>query len=260
MSLKICFIGAGNLATHLSMALQKQEYEIIQVYSKTTESALVLANMLGTGFTTSINEISKEADLYFVALKDSVIDEVLPKIDFQNKLLVHCSGSLPLAELEPHSANIGVLYPLQTFSKKRAINFNTIPVFIEANSKQNENTLLQIAKTISENVSVLNSEKRKSLHISAVFVCNFVNHLYSVASEFLEDRNIPFDVLKPLIQETSQKVMTHKPKDVQTGPAVRFDENIINDHLYQLKDYSDYQELYNSISKSIFELHKEKNK
>lgn len=260
MSLNICFIGAGNLATHLSVALQKEGHKVIQVYSKTTESALKLANNLGAEFTTSTNEISSDADLYIVALKDSAVDEVLSKVNFQNNFVIHCSGSLPISILKKYSENIGVLYPLQTFSKNRAIEFNNIPVFVEANSAINENKLLEIARSISNEVSVLNSAKRKSLHISAVFACNFVNHMYSLADESLGASNISFDVLKPLILETAQKVQEYKPKDVQTGPAVRFDENIINDHLNQLKDFPDYQELYNSISKSIFELHQEKNK
>lgn len=260
MSFKICFIGAGNLATHLSTALQNNGYNILQIYSRTVESAATLANSLGCNYTTSTKEICTVADLYIVALKDSAVSEVLAKINFQNKLVVHCSGSLPLTVLEKYSANIGVFYPLQTFTKNRTIDFSKIPTFIEANFEKNENILLEIARTISNEVSVLNSEKRKSLHISAVFACNFVNHMYAVAAEFLETNNISFDVLKPLIQETAQKVQELNPKNAQTGPAVRFDENIINDHLSQLKDYPQYEELYNSISKSIFEFHQEKNK
>lgn len=260
MSFKICFIGAGNLATHLSQALQKQGHNIIQVYSKSTDSALKLANILDTGYTTSTREISSNADLYCVALKDSAVHEVLSKIDFRNKLVIHCSGSLPLSIMTEYSDNIGVLYPLQTFSKNRAIDFNNIPLFVEANSDENENILLEIARTISNEVSVLKSAKRKSLHIAAVFACNFVNQMYSIAAEFLDASDISFDVLKPLIYETAQKVQEHNPKEVQTGPAIRFDENIINDHLHNLKDFPEYQELYKSISKSIFELHQEKNK
>lgn len=260
MRFKICFIGAGNLATHLSQALQKQGHNIIQVYSKSNDSTLKLANVLAAEYTTSINEISGDADLYCVALKDSVVHEVLSKVNFQNKLVIHCSGSLPLSILTKYSENIGVLYPLQTFSKNRAIDFYNIPVFVEANSDKNENILLEIARTISNEVSVLESAKRKSLHIAAVFACNFVNQMYSIAAEFLNASDISFDVLKPLIYETAQKVQEHNPKEVQTGPAVRFDENIINDHLHKLKDFTEYQELYMSISKSIFELHQEKNK
>ena len=253
MSLNFCFIGAGNLATHLSKALQKKGFVISQIYSRTEQSAKELADILSVNFITSVNKIDRKADIYFVAVNDSAVDEVLSQINFNNKLIVHCSGSLPLSAIEKYSENIGVFYPLQTFSKKREINFSEIPVFIEANSTINEKLLLEIAGPISRLVSVINSDERKILHISAVFACNFVNHFYTIASDILKSKDIPFDVLKPLILETAKKVQEMEPEKAQTGPAVRFDENIINAHLHELKDFGDYQELYRSISKSIFE-------
>lgn len=253
MSLNFCFIGAGNLATHLSKALQKKGFVISQVYSRTAQSAKALADILSANFVTSVNDIDKDADVYFIALKDSAIDEELSQINFNNKLIVHCSGSFPLSAIEKYSENIGVFYPLQTFSKKREIDFSEIPVFIEANSTINEKLLLEIAGQISKSVSIINSDKRKTLHISAVFACNFVNHFYTIASDILKSKDIQFDILKPLILETAQKVQEMEPEKVQTGPAVRFDENTINAHLHELKDFGDYQELYRSISKSIFE-------
>ena len=260
MSCKICFIGAGNLATQLSAALHKCGHSIIQVYSKTKESASALANKLNCDYTTSTQEISTKADMYIVALKDSVLNEVLSEINFQNKLLVHCSGSLPISVLNTYSKNTGVFYPLQTFSKSREVNFKKIPVFVEANSDSNQTVLLEMGRLISENVSFLDSEKRKALHIAAVWACNFVNHMYTMAAEFLETKDIPFEVLQPLITETASKVMEMQPKEAQTGPAVRFDENIIYAHLEQFKEFPGHHKLYNSISKSIFELHQEKKK
>ena len=253
MSLNFVFLGAGNLATQLSKALQNKGFKIIQVFSRTEESAKKLADSLSTNFTTSVKEINKNADIYFVATKDAVIDELLSQIDIDNKLLVHCSGSLPLSVLEKYSENTGVFYPLQTFSKTRHIDFNEIPVFIESNSVKNEVILFQIAKQISDNVSVIDSDKRKVLHISAVFACNFVNYFYTVAADILKSKNIPFDVLKQLILETAKKVQEMEPEKAQTGPAVRFDENTINAHLNELNGFENYQQLYRSISKSIFE-------
>ncbi|GAB1450149.1 DUF2520 domain-containing protein [Draconibacterium sp.] len=256
MSLNFCFLGAGNVATQLSKIFQNKGFRITQVYSRTEQSAKKLADSLSTNFTTSINAIDENADVFFVALKDSAIDEVLQQIDFKNKLLVHCAGSLPLSVLKKYSENIGVFYPLQTFSKSRDVDFNKIPIFIEANSSQNEKLLLQIANEISGSVSVINSEKRKMLHISAVFACNFVNHFYTIAADILKSKDIQFDVLRPLILETAQKVQELEPEEAQTGPAIRFDENIINSHLNELKEFGDYQQLYNSISKSIFDRYK----
>ena len=256
MSLNFCFIGAGNLATQLSQAFMDKGFGILQIYSRTYESAKSLADKLSTGYTTSIHEIDKNADVFFIALKDSVLEEILAQIDFKNKLVVHCSGSLPLEIIKKYSDNIGVFYPLQTFSKDRVVKFDKIPVFVESDSVKNESLLLKIASEISGNVSVANSETRKILHISAVFACNFVNHFYAIAADILKSKNISFEVLKPLIIETALKVQEIDPDKAQTGPAVRFDENIISSHLMALKDYPEYNQLYNSISKSIFERYK----
>ena len=255
MQIRIVIIGAGNLATHLSMALKVRGFQIIQVYSRTESSALQLANNLDCSYTTSPKKITPNADIYIVAIKDSAYNEVLSQIEIGNKLLVHCAGSLPLKAINNYSENTGVIYPLQTFSRYREMNFNEIPVFVEANSAENEKTLLEIAHRLSNTVSVLDSSKRINLHIAAVFACNFVNHMYAIANDILELAEIPFDVLKPLILETAQKVQVMKPSEAQTGPAVRFDENIIVRHLQELEDIKNFAELYNSISKSIFENH-----
>lgn len=256
MSLNFCFIGAGNLATHLSKAFQNKGFNILQIYSRTEKSAKELAEFLSVKHTASVNEIDESADIYFVAIKDSAVAEVLSQINFNNKLVVHCSGSLPLSVIEDFSENTGVFYPLQTFSKEREVDFNEIPVFIESNSLKNQRILLQIAQSISESVFEINSEKRKMLHISAVFACNFVNHFYTIAADILKSKDISFDVLKPLILETALKVQELAPEKAQTGPAVRFDENIISAHLQALNNFDDYRQLYMSVSKSIFEHYK----
>jgi len=258
MSLNFCFIGAGNLATHLATTLNKKAGRVIQVYSRTEDSARALAQKLDASYTTSTKELTRDADIYFVALKDSVVSELLSKIDFHNKLVVHCSGSLPIEVLKDFSSNYGVLYPLQTFSRMRKVDFNQIPVFIESNNPDNEEILTKLADKISESVTTMDSAHRKSLHIAAVFACNFVNHLYTLAADFLGSQNIPFGVLHPLILETAKKAQEMNPKDAQTGPAVRFDETIINDHLKILEKYPEKQALYNLISRSIFEHHQKK--
>ncbi len=256
MSLKVVFIGAGNLASQLSKAIQNNGFKIIQVYSRSKKSATELAEILSVSYTTNIKEIDKNADIYFIALKDSVIKEVLAQIDFQNKLIVHCSGSLPLSVLTDYSDNCGVFYPLQTFTKSRFVDFSEIPVFIESEKKENEELLKSIAEKVSEKVENMGSEQRKILHVSAVFACNFVNYMYTVAADILKSNNISFDVIKPLILETARKVQEMEPVLAQTGPAVRFDENVINEHLKELENFGDYHELYKSISKRIFEHHK----
>lgn len=255
MSHRFVFIGAGNLATRLSLELKSKGFSIEQVYSRSEKSAKLLAKNLRTNYTISAQDVLPDADLYFVALKDAAFEEVLAKVNFRNKLLVHCSGSLPLSTLEKYSENIGVLYPLQTFSKNREVNFSEIPVFIEANSTENEKKLFQIAEKISGKVSVLNSEKRLYLHISAVFACNFVNHFYTIAAEVLKSEEVPFDALLPLIMETAAKVQNMEPEKAQTGPAVRFDENVISKHTEALQSFPEFQKLYDIVSESIFKFH-----
>jgi predicted short-subunit dehydrogenase-like oxidoreductase (DUF2520 family) len=255
MSHRFVFIGAGNLATRLSTAFQKEGIVIEQVYSRSENSARLLGEKLQTNYTTSVQGIFSDADIYFVALKDSAFNEVLPQINFKNKLLVHCSGSMPLSCLENFSENIGVFYPLQTFSKNREVDFSEIPVFVEANSAKNEKKLVGIAEKLSKRVSVLDSEKRLNLHIAAVFACNFVNHFYTIAAEVLKSKEIPFAVLHPLILETARKIQYLEPALAQTGPAVRFDENVILKHLEALQPFPEFQKLYGIVSESIFKHH-----
>jgi predicted short-subunit dehydrogenase-like oxidoreductase (DUF2520 family) len=256
MSQRIVFIGAGNLGTRLAVELNKKGFIIEQVYSRTHSSANLLASKINSHYTTSPWKIMPGADIYFVALKDSAFDEVLPYVPLENQLLVHCSGSMPLTSIKQYSKNTGVFYPLQTFSRTRHLRFAKIPVFVEANSEKNQKKLLEIAKKISGEVSVLDSDARLNLHIAAVFACNFVNHFYTVAFEILKQKGVSFDVLKPLIMETAQKVQKMNPENAQTGPAVRFDKNVISAHQDALIDFPEYRDIYKRISKSIFNYHK----
>lgn len=258
MSYRVVFVGAGNLATRLSVELKKNGCIIEQVYSRTFKSANRLALRLKTYFTTSPWKIMPDADIYFIALKDSAWEDVLPHAAFGNSLVVHCSGSMSLNSLKKYANNTGVFYPLQTFSKKSSVRFKQIPVFIEANSKKNEDVLLEIAGRISDKVSVMNSDNRLYLHISAVFACNFVNHFYAIAADILEKRGISFDLLRPLIQETAKKIQDTSPAEAQTGPAVRFDQNIITAHLNALQSFPEFREIYKKTSESIY--HYQKNR
>lgn len=259
MSLNLVLIGAGKLATQFSITAQKKGNSIVQVFSRTKKSAETLAKKLNTEYTTEAEQIVLGADLYFVAFSDSAFELVLPKIKFKNNFVVHCSGSMPLSALSSYSENIGVFYPLQTFSSESEVDFSELPIFIEANSRYNIKILNDFALQFSPNVVFLNSEKRKILHISAVFANNFVNHFYTVANELLKLIDLPFEVLKPLIKETAEKVKFLPPNFAQTGPAVRFDENIINSHLNELEGIKDFKELYETVSKSINQYYQENN-
>ena len=156
---------------------------------------------------------------------------------------------------EGHAERYGVFYPMQTFSKQREVDFREIPFFIEAKKSEDVELLKAIAATLSENVYEATSEQRKSLHLAAVLICNFTNHMYALAADLLEKYNLPFDVMLPLIDETARKVHELTPLDAQTGPAVRYDENVISNHLAMLADSPALQQIYKLMSKSILEHH-----
>jgi len=255
MSLSCVLIGAGNLATCLGAELNRKGFEIRQVYSRTRQSATRLASELNTSWTNDPGQVTGDCDFYTVALKDDAVSEVLPSIDFGNRLLIHCSGSLPLSVLEEFSTNRGVVYPLQTFSKNRTVNFSEIPLFIEANSENNLERVRFIARQLSGKVIEANSEERKILHIAAVFSCNFVNHLYALSESLLINNGFDFEILKPLIKETTDKIQDFSPAEVQTGPAVRYDWSVIGKHLEVLSGNKELAGLYKSISESIFAFH-----
>ena len=249
---KIVFIGAGNVATHLSLVLQQSGCSILQVYSKTKLSASVLGEKLQVPYSISFSEINVNADVYIFSVKDSVLIDCIKEMPKVKGIFVHTAGSVPLSVFEGFTNRSGVLYPLQTFSKNRKISFAEIPIFIEASNKEDENLLCELSHLISKNINVLTSEKRKYLHLSAVFACNFVNHIYNLASQILKEQNLSFDYLLPLIRETAAKIEEMTPREAQTGPAVRYDKSIIQKHLNMLPDEKNKQ-LYEMLTESIYE-------
>ena len=251
--MKIVFIGAGNLATRLSLAMQRVGMQIGQVYSHTEASARQLATRLGCPWTNDLSALQEDGDLYVFSLKDTVLSDVISKVKPNNGMWVHTAGSMPMSVFEGYAQRFGVLYPLQTFSKGRNVNFDVIPIFLEANTDKNADYLKNIASALSENVRFMSSEKRRSLHLAAVFACNFTNHIYTLSYKLLENESIPADVLLPLIDETVSKIHSMPPAAAQTGPAIWYDENVINKHLAMLDD-PDMQAIYRLLSQSI---HKE---
>ena len=252
----VTLIGAGNLATRLGLALNEAGVNIEQVYSRTEDAARELALLLDAGYTNHLEEVRNTSDLIIVAIKDDAITELLDQIAVGNKLIVHTSGSVAMQSLAAYSANYGVFYPLQTFSKSRAVNFEEIPFCLEANTNANLASLKELASKVSQNVYEIDSEERRVLHLSAVFVCNFVNHFYHLGDQLLSDQQLDFNILKPLIKETAAKITELKPAEAQTGPAVRFDETIINKHLKILEEKPELRKIYSFVSESIHQTHK----
>lgn len=252
----VVIIGAGNLATQLALALHENGILIKQVFSRTSESAQTLAEKVNVPFTTSLSQLVSDADLYIIAVKDSAITEILENLNLnENHLIVHTAGSVPMTILDGFSHNYGVFYPLQSFSKSRKVDFTTIPICIEANHPENLMKLQELARKLSSSVHQINSDKRKTLHLAAVFVNNFVNHFYAIGAEIIHDKKLNFDLLKPLIRETAAKIETMQPLEAQTGPAKRNDTLVISDHLKMLQDQPEFQKIYSFVANSIFQFH-----
>jgi len=253
---QVTLIGAGNLATQLGKAFRKAGIEIVQVYSRTQESARTLASVLNTAFTNKTDEIDLSSGLILVAVKDEVIGQVLDRVNLRQSLVVHTAGSVPMDFLAKYSERYGVFYPLQTFSKIRNVDFTDIPICLEASSGAVLTELTELAKKISEAVYEIGSEDRKILHLAAVFACNFVNHFYYLGGQLIGKRGLAFDLLKPLIRETAVKVLEMDPYEAQTGPAKRYDETIIANHLSLMDNQPELREIYNFVTQSIFQAYK----
>ena len=249
----IAFVGAGNLATNLAVALYKKGFRLVQVYSRTEESARTLAQAVEASYTTDLNEVVTDAQLYVVSLKDDAFLELLPRmVEGREKgLWVHTAGSIPLHVWQGKAERFGVFYPMQTFSKARLVDFREIPVFVESNSGADTRFLKDIAAALSGRVYECTSEERQSLHLAAVFACNFTNHMYALTSRLLEKYNLPFEVMLPLIDETARKVHAMSPQEAQTGPAVRYDRQVIDKHVAMLADEPEMQRIYRLVSESI---------
>lgn len=259
INMKIVLIGAGNLATNLGKALLSAGHDIIQVYSRTKESASCLATLVGGAPTNDISDVRNDADLYIISVKDSVLVELIPELckGKESKVFCHTAGSIAMDVFQGMALHYGVFYPMQTFSKEREVDFKEISCFIEANDDMSLRTLQSIGDSISDKTFMLSSDDRKYLHLAAVFACNFVNHCYSMSSGILEKHGIPFDVMLPLIDETAKKVHELSPRDAQTGPAVRYDENVIRSQISLLKSDPIAKDIYERMSIAI---HKDSNK
>jgi len=255
--MNIVLLGSGNVATQLGRAFKMAGQTIVQVWSRNMDHAKKLADTLASVAISDINDIDLSADLYIIAVKDKAISDLAAKLNIGDKLIVHTSGSTSIHVLDRVSSHTGVFYPLQTFSKNKAVDFRSVPIAIEASNPEDLAAIRAIADRLSERVTELSSAQRKALHVAAVFACNFTNHLMAISQKLLEAENLEFDLLRPLIAETVAKVQLYDPETVQTGPALRGDSEIISSHLIMLEEKPELQELYKLISQSIVNLHKQ---
>ena len=248
---KVIIIGSGNVAQHLIVAFLKSQsagtdIELSQVFSRKKESLLHLLD--SENIVTDIKDIS-DADVYIIAVSDDAIASISDQLPFKNRLVVHTSGSVSLDSLNDNNRK-GVFYPLQTFTKNKEVNFKNIPICLESENSSDFQLLGKVAKSISEKVFAINSQQRKALHVAAVFVNNFTNHLYHLGNEICKEHQVPFDILKPLIQETAQKITELSPEDAQTGPAIRNDKKTIEAHQLFLNN-SNQSNIYKILTQSI---------
>ena len=245
--IKIVLLGAGNVGVNLFRALQKKKgIKVVQWFNRSTIP--YDQEKIKVPTTSQLSEIVA-ADLYLISVSDSAITTTAKALENKKGLVAHTAGSVPLSILNQHQQQ-GVFYPLQTFSKQKEIHFNQIPLCLEANNDEDLALLRKVAESIGCPVHYINSRQRKALHVAAVFVNNFTNHLYAIGEELCREHHVPFTVLQPLIEETADKIKQLSPSAAQTGPAKRGDQNILEDHLKHLTKES-HRQLYQLISSSI---------
>ncbi|HET8753805.1 MAG TPA: DUF2520 domain-containing protein [Salinimicrobium sp.] len=252
--INLVLLGTGNIATHLFEAFSASEnIQVKQVYNHSEESLRPFRDK--TQVTTSLKDL-QEADIYIIALKDDVISEVSSQLESKKGIIAHTSGAVSIEALK-NCHRPAVFYPLQTFSKKIPVTHTEIPFCLEAKYTADLKIMEWLAKEISGKAFQINSSQRKKLHLAAVFVCNFVNHLYAIGEKICEEHQIPFEIMQALILETAEKVKIASPDALQTGPAVRNDQNTINAHL-ELLSSPENKEIYQLLTKSIQSLHGKK--
>jgi len=252
----IVFIGAGNLATNLATAFFNADCRIPQVFSRSIDSAQLLANKFGSAYTNTQSNIIDDADFYFICTPDKTIQGIVEDLKRPKGIVVHTSGSTDISLLSRFDS-YGVFYPFQTFSKSRIIPFEDIPICLSANNDDTYNRLNNLASLISKRVLPMNSETRSWLHLSGVIANNFTNHLLALSYQLSVEKGFNFELLKPLVLETVQKAFDGNPSDTQTGPAIRYDESTINLHINKLKEYSpELADIYKALTLSIQSLDK----
>lgn len=251
MKNKISVIGSGNIAWHLSHALDKSGHVIDQVISRNELHAKELAEKFGAFYSNRLESVNPGVDVVLICVSDDQIESVVSGLPFTQAIVAHTCGSQPIDILSGPSKNTGIFYPLQSFSKTRKVDMLKVPFLLEASNNTSLRSLETLADSISNHVTFADSATRLKYHLSAVFANNFVNHLFDLADRFLSKNNLDFNVLKPIILETAAKVQDMTPRDAQTGPAKRGDRHTIEKHLELLKDDPKLAELYNFLSNNI---------
>lgn len=243
-------IGSGNVAYHLAKAFTQNGIAVKLIFGRNEEALKTISEENNIPYST---ENLADADFYLICVSDSAVEEISKIIDKKDCLVAHTSGSLP-KEILIGEYRKASFYPLQTFSKTKELDYSQIPFFTEAENDADQEFLRSIALQISENVMISDYEKRKYIHLTAVFSCNFVNHLFARAKEVSDSQNIPFEFFIPLIDETVEKIHYLDPKDAQTGPAVRNDSSVLQLH-EKLITNEEHLKLYKALNESIMKMY-----
>lgn len=255
----ISFIGAGNVAWHLAPALENAGHAVKEVYSRNPKTASFLVERLYDAHVkTDLDFSDSRAQVIIIAVADSAVEDIATELVIaEDTVVVHTSGSLPLNKLGYiPTENIGVLYPLQTFTKGHPVDFEHLPFCIEAENGHTKKILLELAASLSKKVLQVSSTDRQVLHLAAVFACNFTNHLLSISEKILQENRLPEDLLKPLIAETINKGLSIGASNAQTGPAKRGDMEILDKHMQMLSEREDWQEIYKVITQNIIDTYR----
>jgi predicted short-subunit dehydrogenase-like oxidoreductase (DUF2520 family) len=206
-----------------------------------------------------VPEFRSGNDIIIVSVPDRILPEVLASINCNEKtLVVHTAGSYNLELFPEKMQRKGVFYPLQTFSKNRNVSLQGIPIFIECSDSDDEALLGNFAENLGAKAYFIDAERRKLLHLAAVFICNFTNHMLTAGDVIATKADMPFDIFIPLLQETVAKAVTNGPLDSQTGPAIRNDINTIEKHLDLLSFSPELQKIYRELTVSISDFYKKK--
>ena len=248
---RIVVVGAGNMATAIAVALVNAGNAPVAVWSRTAESAQMLADRVGAEWCCDIDALP-QADVVIISVVDSALRDVAAKVadKYPDAIILHTAGSIPMCALQEYGAKrFGVLYPMQTVNKNSVVSLDDVTVFVEACDDVVAGEVEALARTISKKVVSASSEQRCYLHVAAVFACNFSNAVYNMAAELLEKHGLPFEAMLPLIDEAARKVHRMSPPEAQTGPARRGDANVMNAHKMMLDD--ELANIYETLSDYI---------
>lgn len=247
--MKIAIIGSGNIASFFANKIYKN-YELTQIISKNIEHAKQLSSKYKCQYSNNLEHLNNDLEVIIFAVKDDVLIELSKTYSFQNKLVIHTAGSVDLDDIKSFSKNISCIWCIYSIQKDNLPTSDSIPLVVNANNETSLNLVKKIAASISKNIIQLSDEQKNILHLAAVFANNFTNHLYVLSKQICEDHQIPFDILKPIILNTAEKVQNQNPKLLQSGPAIRHDKQTMEKHLMLIQN-DNLKKLYSLLSTSI---------